>query len=111
MTGECADEVFCGYPWYYKENLASQNNFPWSININERTIFFKDDFSHFLNVKDYSKEIYEEKSKKVPLCDNDDMESREHKQLFYLNIYWFMQMLLTRMDRASMYYSLEAYKT
>jgi asparagine synthase (glutamine-hydrolysing) len=108
LTGECADEVFCGYPWYYKENLTSQNNFPWSININERTIFFKDDFSHFLNVKDYSKEIYEEELKKVPLCDNDDMESREHKQLFYLNIYWFMQMLLTRMDRASMCYSLEA---
>ncbi|MBE5958018.1 MAG: asparagine synthase (glutamine-hydrolyzing) [Lachnospiraceae bacterium] len=108
LTGECADEIFCGYPWYYKDTLNDKEDFPWSININERTKFFNDEFTHFLKIEETSKKLYLNELSKVPLSKEDDTVLVKHKQLYYLNIYWFMQMLLTRMDRASMYYSLEA---
>lgn len=28
ISGECSDEIFGGYPWYYKENLVGYNGFP-----------------------------------------------------------------------------------
>ena len=34
LTGECADEIFGGYPWFYREDLMEGNGFPWSRDIN-----------------------------------------------------------------------------
>ena len=33
LTGECADEIFGGYPWFFREDSLNSGTFPWSIAI------------------------------------------------------------------------------
>ena len=44
LTGECADEIFGGYPWFYREELLNHNGFPWSRDIQTRTMLLNDEF-------------------------------------------------------------------
>ena len=30
LSGECADEIFGGYPWFHREELLDADTFPWS---------------------------------------------------------------------------------
>ena len=41
LTGECADEIFGGYPWFFREDALNSGTFPWSIAIDERQKTFK----------------------------------------------------------------------
>ena len=29
QSGECADELFGGYPWYHREEILFEDTFPW----------------------------------------------------------------------------------
>lgn len=44
----------------------------------------------------------------VPLLPEEKAETRRRREMSYLNLRWFMQTLLDRMDRASMAWGLEA---
>ena len=37
LTGECADEIFGGYPWFYRPELLHADGFPWSSDLEART--------------------------------------------------------------------------
>lgn len=37
LTGECADEIFGGYPWFYRKELMERDGFPWSADISAST--------------------------------------------------------------------------
>lgn len=108
LTGECADEIFGGYPWFYREDLLMGDGFPWSKNISVRECLLRDDFIKRLDLKSYVNERYKESIKKVPRLDGEAPEEARRREITYLNIKWFMQTLLDRMDRTSMYSSLEA---
>ncbi len=105
LSGECADEIFGGYPWYLREDLAYDNTFPWSGAIKERQSLLNKDISH-IDLDGYVQSKYEDTVKKAPVGDSKDKDARM-KKLFYLNIKWFMTTLLTRKDRMSMATSLE----
>lgn len=108
LTGECADEIFGGYPWFYRKELLERDGFPWSADISARTIFLSDEFSHKLDLAEYSYARYQESLKKVPVLPGESAEEKKRREVGYLNIKWFMQTLLDRMDRTSMYSGLEA---
>lgn len=108
LTGECADEIFGGYPWFYREELLTVDGFPWSHDVNTRSLLLVDDFSKSLGLKDYMSEKYISSLHSAPYLDADSPTDRRRREITYLNIKWFMQTLLDRMDRASMYYGLEA---
>ena len=108
LTGECADEIFGGYPWFYRKELLNQDGFPWSSDMNARTAFLNEDLYKQLELKEYSHARYEETIKKAPLLEGESAEETRRRQIGYLNIKWFMQTLLDRMDRTGMYSGLEA---
>lgn len=108
LTGECADEIFGGYPWFYRPELLNRDGFPWSDDISARTLFLSGDFCEGLHLKEYSYARYQESLAKVPKLDSDTPEDAKRRAVSYLNIKWFMQTLLDRMDRTSMYSGLEA---
>lgn len=108
LTGECADEIFGGYPWFYRPELLNRDGFPWSCDISARTLFLSEDFCRSLDLEEYSYARYQETLAKVPKLEEDTPEEAKRRSVFYLNIKWFMQTLLDRMDRTSMYSGLEA---
>jgi len=108
LTGECADEIFGGYPWFYREELIRVNGFPWSRDLKTRTLLLSDDFIKELQLEDYVFEKYTDSLKEVPHLENENPVEKRRREITYLNIKWFMQTLLDRMDRASMYSGLEA---
>ena len=108
LTGECADEIFGGYPWFYREDLLNSNTFPWSKNMETRELFLTDELKQKLNLKEYSLQYYEQSIKNTPYLEGETKEECKRREIAYLNIKWFMTTLLERMDRMSMYNSLEA---
>ena len=108
LTGECADEIFGGYPWFYREDLILGDGFPWSKDLSARTLLLSDDFIRDLELADYVSDRYRDSVKAAPKLDGEDAFESKRREITYLNIKWFMQTLLDRMDRTSMYSGLEA---
>ena len=108
MTGECADEVFGGYPWFYREELFWENGFPWTKNKAPRTDFLQDDFKKRLDLESFSEEIYRKALEKVPMLEGESETERRRREVGYLSLRWFMCTLLERMDRMGMHSGLSA---
>lgn len=108
LTGECADEIFGGYPWFYRKELMERDGFPWSADTSARTTFMSEDVCRNLHLKEYSHARYTDTLSRVPQLSGESEEDKRRRAIAYLNIKWFMQTLLDRMDRTSMYSGLEA---
>jgi len=108
LTGECSDEIFCGYPWFYRPELLNSDGFPWSSDTSARTLFLKDEWITALDLKNYSYDKYQTSLAQAPTLPGEAGETRRRRQIAYLNIKWFMQTLLDRMDRTAMYSGLAA---
>ena len=107
LSGECSDEIFGGYPWYFREDALNSNTFPWSIAINERQTLLNKKISEQINLKDYIDDKYKKSLKKVEFLDKESEENKIHRELIYLTSNWFMQTLLDRTDRMCMYNGFE----
>lgn len=104
LSGECADEIFGGYPWFRDESVLEQNGFPWSQNISYRLSFLLD------QAKDgeaYIHDLYNQTVRDSDVLPETGKLERQRKIMMNLNIKWFMQTLLDRKDRMSMYHGLE----
>ena len=99
LSGECADEIFGGYPWFYKEELYQQPYFPWMRDLDLKMDLFNDKVKA-LNLKQYIVQRYQETLDEINT-------NNKKKQLIYLNTQWFMQTLLTRADSQTMRSSIE----
>lgn len=108
LTGECADEIFGGYPWFYRKDMFERQAFPWSYNMEARTTLLKPDLIDALKLDEYSTAAYEETIAGTPRLVGESGEEARRRELSYLNLKWFMATLLERMDRTSMYHGLEA---
>lgn len=108
LTGECADEIFGGYPWFHKEEMIQSGTFPWMRDISFRKSLLNPEFAAILQMEKYVSKAYNKTISEVEILPyENDLESNRRK-VSYLNIKWFMQTLLDRMDRTSMHSGLEA---
>ena len=108
LTGECADEVFGGYPWFHRKNFLSCNTFPWTPDLSFRKSFLKDEIADALSLDSYVQSSYENAIAEVDILPSDNDTECSRRRISYLNIRYFMQTLLNRMDRTSMFSGLEA---
>ena len=102
LTGECADEIFGGYPWFFREDALKSGTFPWSIAISERQQILNPEISKKVDLKSYIDYRYNGSLQNVEILESDSIETAEKRKISYLTITWFMQTLLDRSDRMSM---------
>jgi asparagine synthase (glutamine-hydrolysing) len=108
LTGECADEIFGGYPWFYREDLMRGDGFPWSRDMRARTMLLTEETVRELRLEEYAMDRWQDSVRKAPHLPRETGLERKRREIAYLNVKWFMQTLLDRMDRTSMYSGLEA---
>lgn len=108
LTGECADEIFGGYPWFHRKECFEADIFPWSMDISARKSVLKDELIRELNMERYIKNAYNMTIQETPKLQGENPVEARRREISYLNIKWFMQTLLDRMDRTSMCSGLEA---
>ncbi len=108
LTGECADEIFGGYPWFHSKSAFETDAFPWSSDMAPRQTLLDDALIHDLHMQEYAHAAYEKTINETPLLPEDTPEEKRRREIAYLNLRWFMTTLLDRMDRTSMYNGLEA---
>lgn len=105
LSGEGADEILGGYPWYYNEEILWKDEFPWSHSYDIRVSCLKDDLIQ--DGEDYVKCAYYKTISDVSYLEDESAKERRMREMFYLNMRWFLQTLLDRKDRMSMYNGLE----
>ncbi|MBQ8923765.1 MAG: asparagine synthase (glutamine-hydrolyzing) [Lachnospiraceae bacterium] len=108
LTGECADEIFGGYPWFHKEEMIKANTFPWMRDISFRKSLLNPEFAAVLHMEQYIANAYEKTISEIDIIPSENDIETSRRRISYLNIRWFMQTLLDRMDRTSMHSGLEA---
>ena len=107
LMGECADEIFGGYPWFFREDALNSGTFPWSIAISERQQILNPTIAKEIDLKNYIDYRYNESINDVQVLDTDSEETAQKRKISHLTINWFMQTLLERGDRMGMYSGLE----
>lgn len=107
LSGECADEIFGGYPWFHSKEALEADTFPWSRNIDTRLSFLSPELINYIRPEQYLARRYQETVAETPLLPGENAVDSQMRKMFYLNINWFMANLLDRKDRMSMATGLE----
>lgn len=105
LSGECADELFGGYPWYHREEILFEDTFPWSRSVGLRLGLLTPDAVR--NGEEFVRQHYRDTCDRAPKLSSDDKKAARMREMFVLNLDWFMATLLDRKDRMSMYSGLE----
>lgn len=105
LSGECADEIFGGYPWYRDPEVRSRTGFPWAQNTAQRaSVLLGWDTNRS---EEFVMEAYRQTCRESDILPGNSPLETRMKEMVNLNFRWFMQTLLDRKDRMSMYHGLE----
>lgn len=107
LSGECADEIFGGYPWYRDPEIRAVNGFPWAQTTDYRASFVLPELLGWLDPHEFVDNRYQETLRQVDILPGTDPLEKRMKEMMVLNLRWFMQTLLDRKDRMSMWSGLE----
>lgn len=106
LSGECADEIFGGYPWYRDPDVRAVDGFPWAQNTRQRLNYLRSEKLR-QSGEEYVRERYLQTLVESDILPENSPQERRMKEMVNLNFRWFMQTLLDRKDRMSMYSGLE----
>ncbi|MBQ3132860.1 MAG: asparagine synthase (glutamine-hydrolyzing) [Clostridia bacterium] len=102
LCGECADEIFGGYPWFYRPEMLYREFFPWVHDPFVRANLFRPEWARPKDGYDALCDIYRQTLEACPLVDGEPDEDRTARVATWLSVNYFMASLLERKDRMSM---------
>ncbi|HEX7735553.1 MAG TPA: asparagine synthase (glutamine-hydrolyzing) [Ktedonobacteraceae bacterium] len=109
LSGEAADDVFAGYPWFYSEEALNASTFPWLATMEHYASCGGAFSSPWLSAEveqrvkpgEYSARIYEQTLAEVPRLEGEDPRQARIRELLYLSLVNWLALLLDRKDRMS----------
>ncbi len=107
LSGECADEIFGGYPWYRDPSIRDTDGFPWAQTTEQRSAFLHPWIKAKLEPTEFIHSRYHQTILESDILPENSAAERRMKEMVNLNFRWFMQTLLDRKDRMSMFHGLE----
>lgn len=107
VSGEAADEIFGGYPWFHRDEALNAGTFPWSLQMDTRVAVLNPELAADLNPREYVLDRYRQAIAEVPRLAGENERQTRMREMSYLNITRFMPTLLDRKDRMSMAAGLE----
>lgn len=107
LSGECADEIFGGYPWFRDPQIRARAGFPWAQNTAQRRELLCGKLACMTDAREYVMSRYAKTLLECDIAPDIPAVEKQTKQMVNLNFRWFMQTLLDRKDRMSMHESLE----
>ncbi len=107
VSGECADEIFGGYPWYRDPEIREREGFPWAQSTLWRAGFLRPGVLGGIDPAEFVDYYYKRTCREADILPSAPPLERRMKEMMNLNVDWFMQTLLDRKDRMSMWSSLE----
>lgn len=107
LSGECADELFGGYPWYRDPEVRNREGFPWAQSTENRLGLLQPELAAKLDGHEYIRSRYEQTVAESDILPDTPELERRMKQMMNLNVHWFMQTLLERNRAMSGFHDLE----
>lgn len=101
LSGECADEIFGGYPWFSGVR-GRPDGFPWIYSAEMRMSLFDESVVRPAEGIGFVNETFRACMDECPVLPGESEEDRALRQIGYASIQYFMHSLLERKDRMSM---------
>jgi asparagine synthase (glutamine-hydrolysing) len=110
LSGEAADEVFGGYPWFFQPAAVRAQTFPWLVFFTFRQLMatvFDPALLAKLDLAAFEADSYRQALTEVPRIPGQPAAEQRMRELCYLHLTRFLQVLLDRKDLMSMAVGLE----
>ena len=107
LSGECSDEIFGGYPWFYRPEMLSRDFFPWVHDPTVRVGLFEAKAVRATEGLAYMREAFRASLEGCPMVEGESDSMRLSRRATWLSVRYFMANLLERKDRMSMYEGVE----
>lgn len=107
ISGECSDEIFGGYPWFYRPEMLHRDFYPWIHDPFARVHLFSSAIVRPEEGYAYLSADYRKFLQSCPTIEDESDEDRTARLATCLSVRYFMQNLLARKDRMSMAASVE----
>lgn len=100
FSGECSDEIFGGYPWYYKKELQDTDYFPWARSQDLREKLVKPNLLNTNEIKNFILDSKKSILKGITHIGESVFENN-YKDINYMTLKYFSNTLLERGDSMS----------
>lgn len=107
ISGECSDEIFGGYPWFYRPEMLHRDFFPWLHDPFARVGLFREEILRPVEGYAHLSLKYRAFIDSCPVLEGECAQDRTARIATCLSVRYFMQNLLARKDRMSMASALE----
>jgi len=101
LSGEAADEVFGGYPYFFKPEIVAGTGFPWLFDGPRLVDYLAPDVAAAAAPGD-ERARYAQLIASVPRLPGEDQENARMRELFYLGMAGPLAVILDRKERMSM---------
>ncbi len=107
LTGEAADEIFGGYPYFFKPEVVGRDDFPWLGDGPRLSRFLSPGLLAELDPAEDERARYSELLRRVPRLPGESAEDARMREVFFLGLAGPLSVILDRKERMSMAHGLD----